>query len=731
MSWQGAAVAAVVGLTAMDIVIRKMTGSGLLDWLSGAAQKQREYNQALEEYANVQERINALEEVGMSEAEARATVIAEKAALLKEKAEIVALATKYMAEVGNDPLMAGDLQRRIDDAKLAMDVIKADLEAMQGGRPTPLELIQLTGGDPILTGLYAERLKEIDEAKQALQVKREAEQINALAKSMREAAEGTQEMGESAAEAKAAYSALGAAITLALDQFKAPDPVLAMLKLEQEELERTKAKLGDAFGPEQEARLRALNAAIEDHESALKVAENAIAVYGYSLSKAIGPTGAAEQVKKLANYLADLDEPTLAEIQMKLPTMQMAEMIGFLAKLEETHNVKVALEFSTRIGAELAGKVKPITEMVAGRLISYMPVSVVDEFKKVTGIDWDSVIADQERLAAAEKEGAASAAALGDASGGAAEQISAEAQALLDLVKAANLAGLSWEEFSFILDVIAKGMKVFNLSAEQMAAILRKSGLAVEEFTRRLWALEVLEAVRANATKAADAVNGLYDAFNRLFAQPTREEAALNLRLAKLKEQREQALQGGKGNVKGYVTELDKSIATIEDELELRRLHNDVLKAELDVADRARITDQNQQQMARNLIDTMGDASQKAADMAWNLWISAAALQAWTTDLGRWMAAVGAAPAYQSGGIVPGSAGQATLAWLHGGEVVLNAAQAGALSRGDINVPITINAESQDFDAIKQAAHAAVEEALTYARARWYRSGASLSASIG
>jgi hypothetical protein len=287
---------------------------------------------------------------------------------------------------------------------------------------------------------------------------------------------------------------------------------------------------------------------------------------------------------------------------------------------------------------------------------------------------------------------------LENVAGGAADavkELTAEQQALIDLAAIFNSSGLSIEQYNARLALVAEAMKDFDLTAEQLVATFNASGLSVDDFASHLSALTQLKDLEQQATDATDAVDDLSNAFNGIFSRPTKEDAAMNLELAKLKEERAQRIADAGPGANVNTKKLDKQIQAIEDELALRRAHTDVLKAEFEVANELNQTIADQDAAAQILTSKMGDVSAKAVDLQIQFYLSALSLQNWSRDLAGWMDAAresltGGVPGYASGGIVSGPLGRPQLAVVHGGEEVIPAGrrqlQGGFTNYGVVNV---------------------------------------------
>jgi hypothetical protein len=290
---------------------------------------------------------------------------------------------------------------------------------------------------------------------------------------------------------------------------------------------------------------------------------------------------------------------------------------------------------------------------------------------------------------------------------------------LIALLNAFNVSGLSVAQYTTFLDACQKAMAMFNLTGDQLAAVLQTCGLSAMDFADRIGRLSALQDLTTQAKTAMDAVDELYNAFNRAFAKPTVEEANQNLALAQLKLKRAQLIEEAGSTVsKGEQKKIDKvdaEIAAIQRNIDIRRALQDVDKATLDLADQTKMTDEQQNTAVQMITTAMGTASSNAATLGDTLFWTSLALTVWRDEMQKWvdtvtksqlggagggktsqeiydvlsdegkryvdiMAALQSVPSMAGGGVVPGPAGRMQLTRLHGREEVVPAG--GRSSRG-------------------------------------------------
>ena len=366
MSWQFW----MAALIATDILLRKITGGGLIEWATGAAQAQRRHAEALREVGDAQQFVNNLVKEGMSQDEARATAmddLTRKANVYQSQLNKIADASyrgPNFAEAANTAAQLKTNSQQVHDQFMAMNPTLSQLK-------THLNLFKDT--DPYVL-LFTDDLKLLNEAAKLQEIKNDVVLMRLFAAGMDGAKKSAEQLGAAVDAIKTNFTKYGSAISGISDLFNLPNPRLAQLELEKERLEAVAVKT-----KEQEKLLKGINAAITEEAGKTKVLESTWAAYGATLSEVLGggmagEIAATKQINDLSVAIANLPEQERIQISMLLPGMQMGQMLAFLDELERTHNVDIALRFSTVVKEELAGTTKPVTEMFAGRTITFDPM---------------------------------------------------------------------------------------------------------------------------------------------------------------------------------------------------------------------------------------------------------------------------------------------------------------------------------------------------------------------
>jgi len=225
----------------------------------------------------------------------------------------------------------------------------------------------------------------------------------------------------------------------------------------------------------------------------------------------------------------------------------------------------------------------------------------------------------------------------------AAKALTAEQQALLDLMNALAAANMTGEQFiQWQVDCqnaaafLTQAAEALGVTFESLVDAFLRSGLAASEFGGRITALTALKDLQTQAQDANDAVNTLYGSFNNLFAKPTVEGAAQKAALDQLKLERAQLVAAAGGTVskseQRAIDKVDKQIAAIERDIAVRRAEEEVMKDGIVARDATKLTDEALGWAVGALTDQMGPMSTTAADFNTELFFATAA----TMDLTTW-----------------------------------------------------------------------------------------------
>lgn len=596
---------------AIDVATRKLTGGGFLDYLTGATERQKAATAAAEEYGDALERIARFTRAGLTEEQARTKILNELGVNL---GRLVAL----QVELEDQPKMfSGPAVRQ---ASADIKEITAQIESLNATWP---ELNKIVGDNALLMAALADELEKAREAYDAVLFQRDIDKLKNFTDLWREQHGLLVEVAEEVEDLAAAYKKLN-------DTLDALEANVARTTLEEidltlqiRQLERMKAVMGEAFGPTNQKLLDELIArldslAVIDEEITLRFQRMQLA-----MEKALGPAQAARLSDLFRQTLEALPDEKKLEIILELDQLKLSAVEKVLNALAERQiTIPVLLAFQT--AGALDGGAAPTIDRVL-QDIKERRAGVFESIREI----YDAAAA-----AVTTSTGAA-----GGAASAAAKQFTEAEQALLGLATAFNASGLTAGEYQARLALVVEAMDRFDVSAEQLYGALQRSGLAADDFAHRLEALVELDRLRDQANEARGAVDSLYDAFNRLFARPTREGAELGLRLAKLEERRAKArMEGAEEDV---IEALDDEIDAIRREIDVRRAHQDVMRAELQLADQSLMTDASQILAAQMLTTRMGDVSGASAFLQGQLFLSTVALADWTTQMQGWMGGAG------------------------------------------------------------------------------------------
>jgi len=312
--------------------------------------------------------------------------------------------------------------------------------------------------------------------------------------------------------------------------------------------------------------------------------------------------------------------------------------------------------------------------------------------------------------------------------GGAADAIDEETRSLIALASAVNVSGLSWREYSNRLDLVTQFMDDFNLSAGEMVAIFQlsglsateyigrldtvlqfmkdfnltgeeaiavyqRSGLSVDQYIQRLEGLDILKQVTEDANAAEDALNGVYNQFNNLYAKPTREGAEQQLALDELKLKRARLIEEAGEKVskseQRRIDKVDKEIDAIQRSVDVRQADEQVQKDINTLHDKTLLSDEALKTATDWITLAMNDASAKALAMRDELFWTTLSIGGWRKEMDAWIASLSSSPgipSFQHGGVMPHTG----LAHLEQGEPVGVAVKGsrGLVNYGTINMTV-------------------------------------------
>jgi len=337
MSWQFW----MAALIAADILLRKITGGGLLDWATGAAQAQRRHAEALREVGDAQQFVNDLVKEGMSQEEARATALdiySDKGQKYEAQLEAIAEQMKFkpgtMQQFGWD--IAGSKQ-----LKTNLEEVRQQVMALN---PTLNELKAIVGENDEMIKLFASDFWLLNEAAKLQEIKNDVVLFRLLAAHMSGAENATSGLGAEVEKTASTYAAYGKSLSAITSLFDRPNPRLAQLELEKDLLGSVAVK-----SKEQEEQLKSINALIAQETGKTKALDSTWAAYGATLAVTLGKgtIAATAQISSLADKISRLPLWTQIDIGMKLPLMQMQQIAVFLANIDKGVDVEIAFKYAT------------------------------------------------------------------------------------------------------------------------------------------------------------------------------------------------------------------------------------------------------------------------------------------------------------------------------------------------------------------------------------------------
>jgi len=305
-------------------------------------------------------------------------------------------------------------------------------------------------------------------------------------------------------------------------------------------------------------------------------------------------------------------------------------------------------------------------------------------------------------------------------------------ETLLGLGRAAGMTDKQLAGYPWTLELARRAAERLGLSTDDLLDIFKATGKGFGDFMRALAASESLDQLKQIADAVVSSLTDLQSQFNALFAAPTKEQAAINYQLAQLKLRRAQMVATGATDE--ALAGIDREIQKIENVNAVRQAEVDVMRAQLDMANKTLLTDAEQYAQAGTLVQKMADLSAAAQPVIDLYRTQAELMQGWMDSLGAIIFMLAALPlpaaqipTAQYGGIVPGPRGQPQLIMANAGEEIMPLGGSRSFA-----MPVTVNIEGgADWMEITRRAHQAVTDALHEARQRSYLQGAPLGSAIG
>jgi len=693
-------------------------GFGLLDALTGAGAAAKRNAAFLKEFGDNVARIDALTREGASPEQAHLIRLNE---LAKSSHDLTA-ETKALADAG-DLGFKGALHYKEGMEVLGKQLIDLHL--------TYEEWLAVLKQAPDLT-MVSDVRDAVDEARQAfidLNVTQRASYPKELISRIFATGAAIQKTAKDITDAITAFgTATDQLTTVYLDKLGGS---LERLELERtaNRLEALKTKLGDAF--KDQAALDQVNGKLDLLDRRDQAVTLSLQVVGERLREAFG-AHAADKIDAIANAIADMPDEKAIEILPLLDVLRAKQIITFMDYLKRgvTVNVALAMALYNIPSVAISPAVKfalPVIEKAIGVFGEQAAAAAQASFN----LDQygGSVAAAGDKTAAATDQTAAATDQFTDFT----DTLDETTKTLLGLGRAAGMTDQQLAGYPWTLDLARRAAERLGLTTDDLLDIFNRTGAGFADFMRALAASESLDQLKKISDAVVSSLSDLRNQFNTLFGAPTKEQAAINYQVAQLKLRRAQMVAGGA--TEEALAGVDRQIAKMEAVNTVRQAEVDVMRAQLDMADKTLLTDAQQFAQGQNLVAKMADLS-AAAQPVIDLYRSQAALmQGWMDSLSKivFMAAAlplpaAQVPSAQTGGIVPGPRGQPQLIIAHGGEAVLPLGSSLSFA-----MPITVNVSggTPDWTEVLRRAQEAVAEAVHGARQRSYLQGAPLGSGIG
>lgn len=585
---------AVLGFQILDSAVQHFTGSGLIDYLTGAAQAHRIAAEAAKLQGDATADLAILTKAGLSGQSAGAielaTVMDKAAGAQKRFNDEVARQNKILNEQGPPtavPTATGTPIPGVSSvtvppaALIAQQLFNAELDAaaknlrdLLASGKISLNEFRAAASDPIFGTRFTGDLKNIDE----LLIKVGAS-IHAVADILRGA------RGDFSDALGSLTGSLGGA-----------DPVVEGLKLQVLLLEESKRRLddlGDSDGAAKvKAQIDALNNAIAETEAPAAIAKQAILALGAATLQSAGDSidqieAAAKAYQSLADVVTKLPKEQVIEIGLNLNLSEKQAILDFIALLQQGITIPVAIA-SANLSAS---KFVPKADVPSGFLHDPTSLGIPAENQAAAAIDAASKAAADaapnfEKQAATTKGAGAAAKevsqiwadgiiSLGEAMS---EGLTPAMVAQLETTHDAEMAAFGLADAQFRLAVeqekAANAGDGLQIALVQIATELIKSKRTLEE-----WNLD--EVLRPKL----ESINSM---INEIFSKPTKESLALELKKAQL-ERRKLLTERNGGDTKA----IDAQITSISREIDLRNKDFEIAKLQTELKDQTLQSDQD------------------------------------------------------------------------------------------------------------------------------------------
>lgn len=461
------------------------------------------------------------------------------------------------------------------------------------------------------------------------------------------------------------FADLKGAVADALKPFDALDPITEALKVQHAVLADYRLGLlaTGASTDEVDAKINGLDNALQRQQEALNAAKGIVGLYTSELTQA-GASFDAANAKgvALATALEGISAPQQIELIMNLPFDDINKMNAILAAFAETHDVNLALRLTNPEALNASIAQLELTGGVGAPLspaaIAAATVPQLSGDKNSLGLGTagspSTAGIDKVTKSAGQADSALTALAAGfeafhAATGGTVADfravvtyfaaVDAQTQKLADTVAAYKVAAIEAGDATFQSAEAFQKYADDRLDLEQRMARattdLRAHEIEAADGAFQLQsALVTIAELFAQVGEAAGqlqlakgALEGFQSALDGLLNQPTKESAAQQLTLDELKRraallEREGAKSGqtakeGKdprSTQDKLLDQLNKQIAAIQKEIEIRKLDTDIIKDKAAIAAAQNLTDADRARQAGLLTIAIDDSAKKVGE---------------------------------------------------------------------------------------------------------------------
>lgn len=553
--------AAASAFQLLDLGIQKYTGSGIIDHLTGEAAAHEKAAKAAADHAAMVDRIARLRREGVT----------PDTATLIEVENAIDSANRKWDEYNKKAHAATSIE---DMAELKFPDLSTEINTIIDAKLS-----------------YADLMKFVEQAQGRIKSPEMLKELQAQAQAAEDAATSFDRWALAIQETMDKRAEFADAMSQFQSMLEIVDPQLEALRLEQAELEQLKTKMGDAFGDQNQARLREVERLIGLLEDRQDIVNQKVALFGAQMHEQYGEL-APHMINNVMAALAKLPVDQQIKVSVILPDLaaNIDVFRRFMAALQAGASVQVAVHFAavnTFPGKQKTMDVLPgIGSAVTFEETSSAAQQIIDEANKAWDDFKDNSVAplgaEMGKAAKATTEAAKDTAIWADGIVSLAEALqeglTPARAAELEMIHDAELGVWALRDAEFRLAVerekAERGAIGLQIALVNIAAELVRSSRTAAQFRLDEWLRPQIDNVQSMISS--------------IFQQPTREGLQLQLQLKKLERQRLMIERRG-----GDTERIDKQIDALQREIDIRQTELEIMQIGLQLKDQTLQSDQD------------------------------------------------------------------------------------------------------------------------------------------